>query len=486
MGSTGTGNEPGNSSPGNEASAQPVARTVTYSIAARLNRLPVLPIHRFAVFVVGIGLFFDLYEVFLAGTLATVLKDDFGLGPDALEAVLASAFIGQFVGAIVLGRLADRIGRRNAYLLNLAIYSVFSLLAALAPDAGLLAAARFAAGIGLGAELALADTYLSDLLPARSRGRYLATAYTIGFLGVPAAGFLARWLVPLDPLGLTGWRWMFLFGGFGAFAVWLARRRLPESPRWLESVERAAEADELVTEWEQSARTPLPQPQAYEQPVARERLPLRALFSGEYRRRTFMLWALNALEVFGYYGFGTIAPLVLAAKGYPIVSSLGYLAVTYLGYPIGSALSVPIMERMERKVLIAVTATAMAITGLLFGNAGSPAEIVIWGLMFTIISNIFSNAFHVYLGELYPTALRATAVGSAYSVSRLVTAVLPYIMLPVLDHRGSGAVFTVVAGAMGLLVVDVLVFGPRTTGLALETTSVHPPTHDTTPDATTA
>lgn len=441
------------------------------SIAARLNRLPVIGVHRFAVVVVGIGLFFDLYEVFLAGTLATVLKRDFGLGPDGLKAVLASAFVGQFVGAIVLGRLADRIGRRRAYLLNLALYSLFSLVAALAPDVAVLTLARFVAGIGLGAELALADTYLSDLLPARSRGRYMAGAYTIGFLGVPAAGFLARWLVPLHPLGLSGWRWLFLLGGLGAFVVWLARRRLPESPRWLESVGRTTEADRLVTAWEDRARRDghvLSAPQPDERPVSQDRLPLRSLFVGQYRRRTVMLLVLNAFEVFGYYGFGTIAPLVLVAKGYSIISSLGYLAVTYLGYPIGSALSLPIIERMERKLLIAATAVGMAVTGLLFGYAGSPGQVLVWGFAFTMISNVFSNAFHVYLGELYPTALRATAAGSAYSISRLVTAALPYVLLPVLNSRGSGAVFAIVAAAMGLVAANVLLLGPRTTGRALE------------------
>lgn len=441
------------------------------SIAARLNRLPVLGVHRFAVVVVGIGLFFDLYEVFLAGTLSSVLREDFGLSSGALKAVLASAFVGQFVGAIVLGRLADRIGRRNAYLLNLGIYSVFSLVAAVAPDVEVLVVARFVAGIGLGAELALADTYLSDLLPAKVRGKYLASAYTIGFFGIPAAGFLAHWLVPLTPLGLSGWRWLFLLGGLGAFVVWAVRTRLPESPRWLESVDRVAEADRLVTAWEEQARRrgELSEPHVDERPIPRAQLPARALFAAPYARRTFMLWMLNALEVFGYYGFGVIAPLVLAAKGYSVVSSLGYLAVTYIGYPVGSVLSLPVIERVERKALIAATAAGMAVSGLLFGYAGSPAAVICWGFVFTVISNIFSNAFHVYLSELYPTALRATAAGTAYSISRLVTAALPYVLLPVLNSWGAGAVFAVVAAAMGLLIVDVLVLGPRTTGLALET-----------------
>jgi MFS transporter, putative metabolite:H+ symporter len=442
----------------------------SYTVAARLNRLPITKLHLAAVAIIGLGLFFDIYEIFLSATLSTVLKSDFKLSSDELKAVLASAFVGQFIGAIVFGRVADRLGRKRAFMINLWIYSLASVVCAIAPNAEILIIARFVAGLGLGPELALADAYLSDLLPARHRGRFLAAAYTLAFMGVPAAGFLGRWLVPLSPLGVEGWRWMFLIGGLGALLVWILRQRLPESPRWLESVGRTGEADELVTRWEEEAVRAghtLPEPQAQEQ-APTKRLPVRTLFSGRYLKRTTMIWILNALEVFGYYGFGSLAPLVLLSKGYDVVTSLTFLAFVYIGYPIGSALSLPIVERVERKVLIAVTAVGMAGSGLLFGYAGSPTWVVVWGFVFTVISNIFSNAFHIYLGEIYPTAVRATAAGVAYSISRIVTAALPYMLIPVLDDHGAGVLFAVVATAMVLCAVDVLVLGPKTTGLALE------------------
>mgnify|MGYP001259220618 CR=1 FL=1 len=444
------------------------------SIAARLNRLPVTRVHRVAVVCVGLGLFFDTYEVFLTGTLSAVLKEDFELGPDALKAVLASVFVGQFLGALLMGRLADRLGRRRAFVLNLGIYSFFSLVGGLAPNAEVLVAARFLAGLGMGAELALADAYLSDLLPAKVRGRYIAAAYTIGFAGVPAAGFLARWLVPLEPLGVPGWRWMFFIGALGGVLVWALRFILPESPRWLESVGRYQEADGLVTRWEEQAvrsGSALPEPHAEERPIAADRLPVRTLFSRLLVRRTVMSWVLNVCSAFAYYGFGTIAPLVLVAKGYSVVSSLTFLALTYIGYPLGSLLSLPVMERVERRLLIALTAGGMAVSGVMFGYSGSAVAIVLWGFAFTVISNIYSNAYHAYLAEIYPTAIRATATGAAYSISRITTAVLPYVLIPVLDAAGGGAVFAVVAGLIAVLILDVLVLGPRTTGLALEIAS---------------
>ena len=217
----------------------------TYSIAARMDRLPITPLHRRATVVIGFGLFFDIYEVFLAGTLSSVLKKQFSLGGNALTLLLASAFLGMFVGAITLGRLADRLGRRRAFLLSMSTYSVFTLLAAFSPNATMLVICRFLSGIGIGAEPPVSDTYLGDMLPPTERGRYTAWAYTLSFVGVPLVGFLGHYLVPLQPLGLEGWRWLFIIGALGAVIIFVLRRGLPESPRWLSSVGRDTEADEM-------------------------------------------------------------------------------------------------------------------------------------------------------------------------------------------------------------------------------------------------
>jgi putative MFS transporter len=224
------------------------------TIAARLNRLPPTRTHRHATIIAGIGTFFDLFDIFLAGVLGAVLTQQFSLDRLSLPAALSSAFVGMFIGAIVLGRFADRFGRRTAFLLNLGIYSVFTFAGAFSVNATMLIVSRFLAGIGIGAELTLVDAYLSELLPARLRGRYTAWAYTLGFLGIPAAGLLGRVLVPLEPFGVEGWRWLFVAGSLGAVIVWFVRRRLPESPRWLESVGRTAEAEAIVERMEQEVR----------------------------------------------------------------------------------------------------------------------------------------------------------------------------------------------------------------------------------------
>jgi putative MFS transporter len=438
------------------------------SIAARMDRLPVTPLHRRAVVVIGLGQFFDLYEIFLAGVLSSVLASQFKLEKGVVALLLASAFIGMFVGAIVLGRIADQLGRRRAFLLSLGIYSTFSLLSAFSPGPAMLVVTRFLAGVGIGAEPPIADSYLSDLLPPRKRGRYIAWAYTIGFLGVPAAGFLARGLAPIAPLGIEGWRWMFVIGALGSVVVAFLRRSLPESPRWLAANGRGDEADAVVRRFEADVRD-LPEPDPGHTPVrVQERGSFRELLVPPFRKRTGMMALFHLLQSFGYYGFGTLVPLVLVAKGFPIVTSLGFVALTFLGYPVGSLLSLPLVERLERKVLLVASGLGMAVFGLLFGLSNAPAAIVIFGFLYTVISNVFSNSFHIYQAEIFPTRLRATASGSTYSLSRLSNALLPFILLPVLAAYGPVAMFGVVSAAMVVVALDIGLLGPRTTGRDLE------------------
>jgi putative MFS transporter len=409
-----------------------MASSIDHEGALRLDELPVRPIHRRLVALVGMGLFFDLYELFLAGTITGVFKAQLHLSTYELSGILASAFVGQFLGALVLGRLSDVFGRRRMFMINIGLYAGFTLLGAFSPNVWFLMVTRMLAGLGIGAEMTLADTYLSEVVPPQVRGRMISIAYTIGFCAVPAVGFLARWLVPLKPLGLDGWRWLFVIGGLGAALVFFARRFMPESPRWEQHRERTAE------------------------PVR-----FTEILAAPLRTRTSLFSAVMILQVFGYYGFGTLAVLVLQHKGFTVVNSLGYLSITYLGYPIGSLLAIPLIERMERKYLVLASTAAMAVFGLIFGFAVSVPLILLSGGLFTLASNVFSDALHTYLPESFPTAVRGTASGTTYSLSKLSTAIQPFLLLPLLDSHGPGVVFTVITAALLIMFALISVWGPR-------------------------
>src|SRR5436305_9106395 len=199
------------------------------SIAELLDQAALSRRHWCMTLVIGLGLFFDIFDVFLAGVLGTVLTRSFGLSQTTLPLVLGSGFLGMFFGAIFMGAIADRFGRRPAFLVNLAVYSLFTLAGGFSPNAIALVVTRFLAGIGIGAQMPLSDAYLSELLPARVRGKFISLAYTIGFCGIPAIGLSARFLVASHILGVEGWRWLFVAGSLGGIVIWTLQRYLLES-----------------------------------------------------------------------------------------------------------------------------------------------------------------------------------------------------------------------------------------------------------------
>jgi MFS family permease len=431
------------------------------SVDAQLDRMPVGRVHRKVVVAIGLGLFFDIYEIFLSGSISTALGVDFKISGTELSLLLASAFIGMFVGAAVLGSLADRIGRRNAFLFNLLWYSLWSLIAAFSPNAWFLIVARFLAGVGIGAEYPVADAYLSDVLPKDKRGRLASWAYTCSFVAVPIVGFLALWLNSANPGGISGWRYMLGIGGVGAIIVLFMRRGLPESPRWLASVGRKAEARAALEVFAAGSGVAV-EPVDDADPVTPDRPTSQPRLTNQpYAKRIVMLVVFHLFQGWGYYGFGTLSSLVLVANGQTVTQSLLYTAVSFLGYPVGSLVAIPLMK-FERKYLLIGSILAMAASGILFATSSLPILIILFGFLTTLISNIFSNVYHVYQAEIFPTSLRATAVGRTYSLSRLSSAALPFVLLPVLTAFGAPAMFSLVAFVLVVITAFVITIGPKT------------------------
>jgi putative MFS transporter len=440
-------------------------------VGQRLDHLAVGPMHRKVVVAIGLGLFFEIYEIFLSSTISTTLKTQYNLDGTALKLLLASTFLGMFIGSAVLGRLADRIGRRRAFLFNLIWFSVWTLIGAFSPNPWFLVVTRFMAGVGVGAEYPVADAYLSDVLPKDHRGRLSAWAYTCSFVAVPVLGFMSLGLTKHSLFGIPGWRILLVIGSVGALLVMLMRRSLPESPRWLASVGRADEARAALREFETGPSEPAPKDEPVTPapaPAADVTNPLARLSVSPYRGRLGMLAVFHAFQSFGYYGFGTLAALVLVSRGYDVTTSLLYTALSYLGYPVGSVLAIPLMRWFERKYLVMGTIAALAAFGLLFATVENTVLIVAFGFLTTATSNVFSNVYHVYQAEIFPTDVRATAVGWTYSLSRLSSAVLPFVLIPVLDHYGATAMFTVVLVALSIAVAAVAWIGPKTSRRNLE------------------
>ncbi|WP_211281029.1 MFS transporter [Mycobacterium sherrisii] len=440
-----------------------------HSVGAQLDGLPVGAVHRKLVVAVGLGLFFEIYEIFLSSTMSATLSHDFGVRGAALKLVLASSFIGMFFGAAFFGRLADRMGRRKAFLLGLGWFSACSLAGAFAPSPALLVLARLLAGVGIGAVYPVADSYLADVLPKEHRGRLASYAYTCSFLAVPFVGFLAWWLTQHSPLGIAGWRWLLALGSGGVVIVFALKRWLVESPRWLVYAGRIDEAQRALNIFAAGSNVPALRIDAVtDDSRAEPRREPALLRRAPYHRRVAMLIVFHLFQTFGYYGFGTLAALVLVSRGYTVTSSMLFSALSFLGYPIGSLTAIPLLARFERKFLLVGSVVALAVFGLLFATQSSAVAIVFFGFLTTATSNVFSNVYHVYQAEIFPTSVRATAVGWTYSLSRLSSGAAPFVLIPILDRHGAGVMFTVVATALVVVIVAVLTLGPRTSRRSLE------------------
>jgi putative MFS transporter len=236
------------------------------------------------------------------------VTEQFHVSSSVQPLLLGSAFLGMFLGALGINTLSDRIGRKKAFFLNLLVYSVFTFFGAFSPNIAFLIVCRFLAGVGIGSQPALCDVYLTEILPAKNRGRIIGWAYTIQVCAVPLEGFLARWIVPTH-LGMAGWRWLFIIGALGALAAWVMQKNLPESPRWLEAVGRRTEAEKVFKYFAEKAgtlATVIREDDGWT--VNPEKLPISTLFRKELVGRTLMLWTFHILQTIGYYGFGSNRP----------------------------------------------------------------------------------------------------------------------------------------------------------------------------------
>jgi putative MFS transporter len=442
------------------------------TVAGRVERLPLSRFHRRFILLVSLGSWFDIFDIFMMAYLGAALQSSNFLTLKQFTTLTAAGFLGMFVGTVIFGMGSDYFGRRTSFLMMLLIYSVFTLVGAFAPNATALIITRLLSGIGIGAELVVIDTYVSEIIPGRARGRYVAITQLIGFTAIPVAALLARLLVPEHWL-MSGWRWVMVIGAAGALFTWYLRRRLPESPRWLEARGRMDQAERVLGEMERQVEsevgTLLPAPVALETPST-DRMPLRELWQPVYRGRTLMLVIFHVLQTIGIYGFANWAPTFLLKQGRNLHQSLEYGFLIALVSPLGPLLGVFTTERVERKRAIVILSLLMALTGLSFPFADQAVTVILIGALLTIFSYWFSAVLHAYQAELFPTRARATGVGFTYSWSRL-SAVFSTLIIGALLVRGVLAVFIFMAAAMAGVALVVGIWGPRTNAMTLEEVS---------------
>jgi MFS transporter, putative metabolite:H+ symporter len=310
---------------------------------ARLDRLPISSFHKRIFLLIGAGMFFDGYDLYVGtNVLGAVVQSKFA----TLEQVpqfISLTFLGLTIGSLITGFVGDRYGRRFTYQFNLMIFGLASLAAAFAPDMMTLNILRFVMGLGLGAEIVVGYSTMTEFVPPRTRGRWLAFMSFIVVFGLPATALLGYVIIPN-----YGWRPMFVICGLGSLVVWYLRKSLPESPCWLETQGRTAEAETLMLAIEKEAATagPLPpvQPATPIPPFSLSSLVSPSLLPSMIVGSVALIM-INTL----IFGFVQWLPTFFVQQGLGITKSFGYTLVIITGSPIGCAIGAFSCDYFGRK-----------------------------------------------------------------------------------------------------------------------------------------
>ena len=426
---------------------------------------------------IALGGLFEVYDLFFTGYIAPGLFADkiftstttslFGM--TGLASFIAALFTGLFIGTIACSFLADKFGRRAIFTYSLLWYSACTLILAFQDTANGINLWRLIGGIGIGVELVTIDSYISELVPKSSRGKAFAFQQGVGFLAVPLVALLAWLLVPQTVMGLSGWRWVVIFGSCGALVIWVLRRQLPESPRWLAQHGRLAEAEQVIGAIEARVAIEnggtLPPPGA-PIPEATHEGRYAEVFAPAYLSRTLMMTVVSFGSTIGFYGFANWVPTLLIAKA--SWSPVARIHLHHARLPCFAIASVLFADRMERKWQVALSSLGMAVCGVIFSLQTSAAALIVLGVIQTSLLTWLSFSYHNYMAEIYPTRIRARAVGFVYSWSRFSTIFTGFFIAFFLSSFGVTGVFLLIGGAMVVVAATILLFGPRTNQLSLE------------------
>jgi putative MFS transporter len=418
-------------------------------------------------YALAFGFFFELADLNTFSYAAPGLRQYMHLSVDQIGLVTSGGFLGMFIGAALGGFFADRMGRRRMLVIAVLWYSVFSLANAGAFGTGTLYIARLLTGVGLGAMTVVAITYLSETMPHKHRGRMQGAVLTVGLIGIPVMAFFARGVVPTGP---SGWRWVFLFGAVGVFALALLLR-LPESPRWLFERGQVTEAEGNLVAIEaevEADKGPLATPGSAAVAATAERGSIADLLRGPMLRRTSMLLVAWIFQTLGFYGFVSWVPTLLAEHGFSLTKSLTFAAITTVGAVPGALLAWPISDRFHRKMPTVVIALLTAACGLCYGLSFNTAAILIFGFLVSFFIQTFAALLYAYTPELYPTSLRNTASGFVYGVGRLANIAGPLIVASIFGGAGYVWVFVYIAACWAIVAGAIGFFGPRSGQMRLE------------------
>ena len=425
--------------------------------------------HAKILIVAALSLLFDTLDTAVTGFVLASLRTVWHFDAKTIGVVSAIGLSGYLLGSAICGFVADRIGRKKTILFTLILYSIFSASRGLSKTLSLFALLNFFTWFFVGAESSTVPPYLAELWPSRIRGKLVG--WMMAFFG---AGIALSPVWALLTIPTLGWRWaLFLTAPF-ALIGGVMRSVLPESPRWLIRAGRPSEAETVLvrieTEVSQSTGRPLAPviPGRSGQELSARRADPRELLGVAYRSVTLMLWAAWFAEYGVLYTYQIFLPTILSAEGRSIVNSFRYSVVIYSAVIPGYVLGGYVVEWLDRKYAILLSFVAIAAFGTLFGHSRSPAEIMTFAGATVFFISLGSTAIYTYTPELYPTEIRATAMGIASAWGRVGAVTMLLVFGHFFAIHGKSLIFLIINPILIISLIVVLCVGPPTRGKPLQ------------------
>lgn len=435
-------------------------------IIARLERIPVTPRLQFMRVTIGIATFFDAYTVLAIAFALPQLISEWHLTPAYVGAIIAAGYVGQLFGAVFFGALAEKVGRLKVLSFTILLFVAMDIACLFAWSGLSLLIFRFFQGVGTGGEVPVASAYINEFIGAEKRGKFFLLYEVLFPLGLMFAGMAAYFLMPI-----YGWKAMFIVGLIPSVLVIPLRLFLKESPRWLASKGRFAEADHVVQVFEQEATKRgkvLPEPLVKEiNPQAMVKTNWRELFSGIYRKRTFTLWGMWFCVYMVNNAMVTWLPSLYKQHfGLPLQTSLGYGWITSGVGVLASIICALMIDKVGRRPWYAAAffLAIIPLMSLSLLGAKTATEVVVLATLSYAILQTISFSLYLYAAELYPTRLRAMGIGFSTAWLRAGSAIGPLMVGLVVAGYGIRFVFTV----MAVVALITFLFAIETKGQVLE------------------
>ena len=418
---------------------------------ARLDRLPISSFHYRIFWLIGAGMFFDGYDLYVAGSvLASTIQTKFSTLPQNLQ-FLSLTFVGMTIGSFITGFVGDKYGRRFTYQVNLLVFGLASFAAAFAQDMTQLIICRFVQGLGLGAEIVVGYSTLTEFVPPKTRGRWLAFMAFLVVAGFPVTAILGYLIIPT-----WGWRPMFIIAGVGSLIVWYLRKNLPESPRWLEAQGRTAEAEALLQAIEKEAATAgkLPAPVVT---APTPQLTAASIFKPPILQRLLVgSWVLITINTL-IFGFVIFLPQFFLRQGLTITNSLGYTVVLACASLVGCVFGAVLSDYIGRRWSIIGASFLTIAAGWVYAHFSAASDpIIVLSVGAILIIAIYIQTailFGVYTPELFPTEIRLRANGICNTLGRGATVVSPFVVgYLMVNYQLPGVIWLMI----GLVVVQII------------------------------